>query len=88
MTTNQRSQVKEPELERQGKRLAVPGGRILGLGTIIAVPGIVLLAVGDSWVWAIGIGLVAISVPFFIIGIGALLTAFVARWAARHKSFA
>jgi hypothetical protein len=41
-----------------------------------------------TWAWAVGIALLALSIPFVTIGIGALLSAVVARWAARHKSFA
>jgi hypothetical protein len=80
--------VPEPELERQGRRLAVPGARFLVLAVAVAVVGIVLLIVGHSWVWAIGIALLAISIPPATIGVGALLSSLVARWAARHKSFA
>lgn len=80
--------VHEPELERQGKRLAVPGTRFLLLAVIVAVAGIVMVVLGHSWVWAIGIGLLAISAPLLTVGVGALLAAGVARWAARHKSFA
>jgi hypothetical protein len=80
--------VREPDLERQGKRLAVPGARFLALGIILAIPGAVMFVLGHSWVAAIGIALCAVAVPPAALGIGALLSALVARWAARHKSFA
>jgi hypothetical protein len=47
-----------------------------------------LLVLGHSWVWAVGIALIAVSVPLLTIGVGALLAAVVTRWAARHKPFA
>jgi hypothetical protein len=43
---------------------------------------------GHSWVFTLGIVLIAISIPFDTIGIAGLGSAVVARWAARHKSFA
>lgn len=88
MSTDHQSQVAEPELERQGKRIQAPGFRELLLGLAIATCGVVLLVVGQSWVWAIGIALAAVSIPFITVGVGALLAALVARWSSRHKSFA
>jgi hypothetical protein len=80
--------VADPELERQGKRLGRPAIPFLLIALGLAAPGLVMLILGSSWVWAIGIALVAISLPAATVGVGAALSASIARWAARHRSFA
>ncbi len=79
-------QVKDRELERQGQRMLHPGLRFVVIGLVLAIPGIVLV-VGD---WALPFGITLIffgSLPFGV-GLAMLLSASVARWAARHKLFA
>jgi hypothetical protein len=80
--------VREPELERQGKRLAKPGVGFSAVAACLLVPGVVMLVLGHSLVFTIGIVLVALSLPFASIAVAALSSAAVARWAARHRSFA
>jgi hypothetical protein len=80
------SSIKDRELERQGKRLFHPGIRFVLIGLAIAAPGIVLVAGG----WAIPLGAILLafgSLPITA-GVAMLLSATVARWAARHKLFA
>ena len=80
--------VAEPELERQGRRLAAPAPGFLATAVALALPGLLMVIFGRSWVFAIGIALVALSVPVALVG-GALLgSSVVARWAARHRPFA
>jgi uncharacterized membrane protein len=81
------SSVSERQLERQGRRLGSSGGRFALLGLLIAIPGIVLIVIGGS---ALGFGLAVLGIAAIpgIIGIGMLLSSVVARWSARHKSFA
>jgi hypothetical protein len=83
-----RTTVKDRELERQGRRMGHSAGRFLLIGALVAIPGIVLVAIGHGW--SIGVGaavLLIASIPAFV-GLGLLVSAAVSRWAARHKLFA
>lgn len=80
--------VQEPQLERQGRRLAHPAWRFLLLALVVAVPGIVLVEVGNSWSLPFGIALLLIASLPAGVGIALLFSSSVARWAARHKLFA
>ena len=81
------SSVPEPQLERQGRRLGGSGIRFVLLAVLIAIPGIVLVAIGN---WALGFGLAVLGIAAIpaAIGIGLVLSGVVARWSARRKSFA
>jgi len=83
-----RRSVAEPELERQGRRLGRPARWFLFLAVVVAVPGIVLILFTGGWAQAVGIVLVALSGPPCIVAVGLLLSSLVARWSARHRSFA
>lgn len=83
-----RTHIAEPELDRQGRRFIKPGSALLAIACLLFVPGVLMLVLGHSVVFTIGIVLVALSLPFAAPGIAALCAAAVARWAARHKSFA
>jgi hypothetical protein len=78
----------DPQLERQGKRFVGPAAGFLAIGVAILVPGTLMVVVGHSWVFTLGIVLIAISLPFDSVAIAGLGSAAVARWAARHKPFA
>ena len=80
--------VAEPELERQGRTLGHSGGRFVAVGVIFALPGIVLVVFTHSWAMAVGIAILALAAGPAVVGVGLLLSGLVARWAARHKSFA
>jgi hypothetical protein len=80
--------VEEPQLERQGRRLAHPSWRFLLMGALIAIPGIVLVEIGNSWSLAFGIVLLLIASLPAGVGIALLVSGSVARWAARHRLFA
>jgi hypothetical protein len=80
--------VKEPSLERQGRRLAHPAWRFLLLALVIVIPGIVLIEIDNSWSLPFGIVLVLIASLPAGVGIALLVSAAVARWTARHKLFA
>ncbi|HZE05225.1 MAG TPA: hypothetical protein VE127_08380 [Solirubrobacteraceae bacterium] len=80
--------VKKPELERQSRRLAVPGSRFAIIAALLAVPGIVLIVIGSGWVWAVGIGLLALALAPAAVAVGLLGSAGVARWASRERPFA
>lgn len=68
------------------------GGRFLLVGILIAIPGIVMLAIGLStghtWLWAFGIAVILIGSVPGTVGIGMLLSSVVSRWHARHRLFA
>ncbi len=80
--------VRKPELERQSRRLALPGARFTMLAVVLAVPGIVLIVVGSGWVWAVGIALLALALAPTAVAFGLLCSAAVARWASRERPFA
>ena len=80
--------VPEPELERQGRSFVTPAIGFLAIGVTILIPGVLLVVLGSSWVFTVGIVLVALSLPFDAVGIAGLCSSVVARWAARRKSFA
>jgi hypothetical protein len=80
--------VLEPELERQGRRLGRPGWWFLLLAAVIAVPGVVLIIFTDGWAHAIGVVLVVLAGSPAVVAAALLLSSLVARWAARHRSFA
>ena len=80
--------VQEPTLERRGRRFGHTAGWFLGLAVIFGVPGVILVLIGTGW--SIGFGAAALlfaSIPA-VIGIGLLVSSAVARWSARHRSFA
>lgn len=81
-------QVKDPDLERAGKRLMAPSGPFLAIAAAIAVIGVILLIAGSSWVWILGIVLVVLSGPPAVAGVALLTAAAVTRWAARRQPFA
>jgi membrane protein implicated in regulation of membrane protease activity len=80
--------VAEPQLERQGRRIALPAGPFLIVAVALAVPGFVLLVLGDSWVSALGIVMAALAGPPAVVGLSLLAIAAVARWTARRRPFA
>ena len=80
--------VREPQLERQGRRLTQPALRFLLLAAVVAIPGIVLVVIDNSWSLPFGIALLLIASLPGAMGVGLLFSASVARWAARHKLFA
>lgn len=81
-------QIADPELERQGRRLSAPVSRFLLIALALAVPGLVLVILGSSWVFAIGIVLVALAGPPAVVGVALLVSSAVSRWAARRRPFA
>ncbi len=80
--------VHEPQLERQGRRLAHPFWRFLLSAVVIAIPGIVLVEIDNSWSLPFGIALLLIASLPAGVGIALLVSGSVARWAARHRLFA
>jgi len=76
------------ELERTGRRLSGSGWPFVIIGALLAVPGIVLIVVGNAWAAGVGIALVSLAAAPTIVGLGLLLSGLVSWWAARHKPFA
>ena len=86
------SEVQDPQLERQGRRLAGAGLRWLAAGIVLSVPGVVMVVVGliasIRWMWPVGIALLLLaSIPLFA-AFALLSSGAVSRWAARRKLFA
>jgi hypothetical protein len=86
--TLRQAAVHEPELERKGRRLGRPGWWFLAIAIPIAIPGALLVALANSWAWALGIVLCVLAGPPAVVGLSLLLTSLVSRWAARHRPFA
>ncbi len=82
------TKLEEPELERQSRRLGHSGVWFVAVGAIFALPGIVLVVFAHSWAMAVGIAVLAIAAGPMVVGVGLLLSSLVARWSARHNSFA
>lgn len=78
----------DPQLEDQGRRLALPAPWFGLIALVLAVPGVVLLIVTSGWAWALGIVLVALAIIPAVVASGLLGTSTVARWAARRRPFA
>jgi len=78
--------VEDRELERQGQRMLPPARGFLLVAAVLAIPGL-LMVVTDL---ALQLGLIMLAFASLpgVVGLGLLLTASVARWAARHKLFA
>ncbi len=80
--------MREPGLERSGKRLGHSAAWFLAVALAIAVPGIVLVIVDSSWSLGVGVAIILIGCIPGVVGLGLLLSGLVARWSARHRSFA
>lgn len=80
--------VKQPQLERQARRLAVPASRFLTIALGLAVPAVLLLVLTSGWPWALGIALAALAVIPLIVGLALLGSSAVAHWAAHERPFA
>ena len=65
-----------------------PGIRFVIVGLVLAIPGVILVALDHAW--SIGFGaaiLLLASIPVAF-GIALLVSSGVTRWAARHNLFA
>ena len=84
--------VKDPQLERQGRRLGRAGGFWMIVSALLLVPGIALLviglAAGPRVLWEIGIVVLLIGGGPAVIGGGLLGASGVSRWSSRRKPFA
>jgi hypothetical protein len=82
------SQVRDPELERHGKRLGAPSRWFVLLGLVLGVPGILLIVLAHSWAYELGWVLFALATVPGVVAIVLAGSSAVARWAARQKPFA
>lgn len=80
--------IQEPRLERAGRRFGHTAGWFIGLTALFAVPGIVLLLIGTGWSIAFGAAALLLACIPGVIAVSLLVSAVVARWSARHRSFA
>jgi hypothetical protein len=70
------------------RRLAGPAWRFLALAVVVALPGIVLILVGGTWVRAIGIAVTVMACVPALVALGLLVGSLVSWWVARGKPFA
>jgi hypothetical protein len=82
------SDMYDPRLDRSERRLGRPAWMFLALAVVVAIPGVVLILAGNSWVRAIGIAVTAMACVPALVGIGLALGSLVAWWVAREKPFA
>ena len=68
--------------------MARPAGPFAAVAGALFIVGVILLIVAQGWAWALGIVLVALSLPVAAVAGGLLSAAGVARWASRRKPFA
>jgi hypothetical protein len=78
--------IKDRELERQGERMAAPARGFLLVAAIMAIPG--LFFVVTDLAQTLGVVMLVLASLPGVVGLGLLISASVARWAARHKLFA
>ena len=85
---NASNPVKDPVLERQGKRMIGPAIRLLAVTAVMVVAGVILILIGHGWSVGLGIAVLLLACVPGTIGFGLLSGGGVARWAARHNLFA
>jgi hypothetical protein len=85
---NAPNQVRDPVLERQGKRMIGPAIRLVAIAAVMAVAGIVLIVIGHGWSVGVGVAVLLLASVPGTIGFGLFTGGSIARWAARHKLFA
>jgi hypothetical protein len=65
-----------------------PALRFLGVAVILAVPGVILVVLGHGWSTGVGVALLLVASAPTVVACALLVSASVARWAARRKPFA
>ena len=88
MAPNHGWSVAEPELERQGRRLASPSVPLLAAAVTLFVLGVVRVIFTSSWAFALGTALIELALPVATVAVATGMSGAVARWAARRKPFA
>lgn len=78
----------ERRLERVGRRFGHSAAWFLAIAAVFLVPGIILILIGVTWSIAFGGLLVLLACIPGAVALGLIVSALVARWAARHRSFA
>lgn len=76
-------QTHEQRPDRSERRLGRPAAIFLALAVVVAIPGIVLIAIGGTWARAIGIAVTAMACVPALVGVGLGLGSLVAWWVAR-----
>ena len=84
----ERTDPRDPELRRTGRKLAGPGAWFTGIGLIPLAAGLLLFFLATGWPWVLGIVLIALSTPILGVGFSLLMGSGVAGWAARRWPFA
>jgi hypothetical protein len=82
------SEVRDRNLEREGKRLAAPVRLFLPLFLVLGIPGVLLIVLAHSWAYELGWVLFLLATVPAVVAVVLLGASAVARWAAREKPFA
>ncbi len=64
------------------------GTRLLLVGLVLAIPGVVLVLIDHGWSIGVGVAVLFIAAIPGAIGIGLLVSGAVSRWSARRKLYA
>lgn len=80
---NRSGGIDEPQLERKSRRFGRLGLRSFVAGASLGVPGIILVILADTWLFALGLAMVAIALAPAIVATALLLASAVSHWAAR-----
>jgi hypothetical protein len=75
-------------LQQHSRAFRRPGVWFLIIGIALEAPGILLFVLGDSWIAALGLALMALGAPMVMVALGLLLSAAFANWAAHRRPFA
>lgn len=86
MTSN--DSIREPELERHGRRFGRSAGRFFGIAAAPVIAGVLLVILTSGWAYDLGWVILVLGLLPAVVGVGLLLSSVVARWSARHKQFA
>ncbi|HWT21937.1 MAG TPA: hypothetical protein VN213_00370 [Solirubrobacteraceae bacterium] len=76
------------ELRRTGFRQRASAGRLLLIGAVLLVAGVVLVAATGGFGNFVGFALGALSAPFLLGGVALMLSGLVARRSADRRPFA
>jgi len=68
--------------------MTAPALRLMAIGGVVAIPGIILVVLTTQALLGLGIALILIASAPIGIGLAMLASASVARWASRHRLFA
>jgi membrane protein YdbS with pleckstrin-like domain len=85
-----RRQQQDPQRQphRRRNRMVRPALRFLAIAVMLAVPALILVVLDQGWSIGVGVALLLVASAPTIVACALLVSALVARWAARRQPFA